>query len=210
MELLEAIKNRRSIRQYRIKPVLETDLNTVLEAARLAPSWANTQCWRIVVIKDKKIKELLAETCFAGNRGITAIKQAPVLIVACAELGKSGSWHGQDQSDKSDKSEWFMFDTAMAIHNLTLAAYSLGLGTLHIGAFNAKKAARIIKVPKGIVVVELIPLGYPDGDVKPTSRKELSEIVFYEKYGQGRRPTSKNIPESNNPGSDKIDRRTVK
>lgn len=184
MELMDAIKNRRSIRQYKSKPVRKKDIRAVLEAARLAPSWANTQCWKFVVIKDTKTKEMLAETCFTGNRGNDAIKQASVLIVACAELGKSGSWHGQARSDKSSKSEWFMFDTAMAIHNLTLTAYSLGLGTLHIGAFDAKKAAQIIDVPAGVVVVELIPLGYPQGQVKSPPRKEIDEIVFYEKYGK--------------------------
>ena len=64
MELMDAIKHRRSIRQYKSKLVSKRDLNTVLEAARFAPSWANTQCWRFVVIKDIKTKDRLAETCF--------------------------------------------------------------------------------------------------------------------------------------------------
>jgi nitroreductase len=180
MELMQAIRNRRSIRRFKPDAVSEGDIEAVMEAARLAPSWANTQCWKFVIVRDAKTRELLAETCGTANRGNAAIKSAPLLIVACAELGKSGYIGG---GEGSDKGEWYMFDTAMAIHNLTLAAYSLGLGTLHIGWFDAKKAGQIVQVPQNAVVVELMPLGYPAGEVKPTTRKELGEILYYEKYG---------------------------
>jgi nitroreductase len=79
-----------------------------------------------------------------------------------------------------------MFDVALALQNLTLVAHSLGLGTLHVGWFDAKKAAEIIGVPEGIEVLELLPLGYPEGQAAATSRKDLDDIVFYEKYGQGK------------------------
>ncbi len=180
MELMQAIRNRRSIRQFKPDPVNEGDIEAVMEAARLAPSWANTQCWKFVIVREPKTRELLAETCGTANRGNAAIKSAPLLIAACAELGKSG--YIRDQAG-SDKGEWYMFDIAMAVHNLTLAAYSLGLGTLHIGWFDAKKAAEILQVPQNAVVVELMPLGYPAGEVNPTPRKELAEILYYEKYG---------------------------
>ncbi len=180
MDLMDAIRNRRSIRHYKQTPVSKDDIEAIFEAARLAPSWANTQCWRFVVVESRKTKEMLAETCGAGNRGNEAIRQAPLLIVACAVLGKSGFIDGEAGSDKGD---WFMFDTAMAVHNLTLAAYSRGLGTLHVGWFDAGRAAEIIGVPEGVVVVELIPLGYPEYEGKMPSRKGLTEILFYEKYG---------------------------
>jgi nitroreductase len=77
-----------------------------------------------------------------------------------------------------------MFDVALALQNLTLAAHSLGLGTLHVGAFDAKKAAEILEVPAGVSVIELIPLGYPMEVPKATSRKELKEFIHFEKYGQ--------------------------
>jgi len=183
MELMEAIKNRRSVRQYKSTPVSDENLNTVLEAARLAPSWANTQVWKFVVVRDEKVKESLAETLGKGNRGNPAIKQAPALIAACAELGRSGLIKGEPGSDKGD---WYMFDIALALHNLTLAAHSLGLGTLHVGWFDAKKAAEILELPEGAVVVELMPLGYPEGQAAVSPRKPLEEIVYFEKYGQGK------------------------
>jgi nitroreductase len=181
MDVFKAIETRRSIRHFKADPILDKDLNYVLEAARLAPSWANTQCWRFIVVKDIEKKARLADTLAANNRGSQAIKEAPVLIVACAEMGKSGYMHGEFGSDKGD---WFMFDVALAMQNLTLAAWARGLGTLHVGWFDAKKASAILNVPDGVVVVEMSPLGYPEGEARPTTRKLPEDIIFYESYGR--------------------------
>ena len=183
MEILEIIKTRRSIRHYKSDPVDEDTINTVLEAARWAPSWHNTQCWEFIVVKDETTKSQLAETLLWWNpcRPASTVTRAPVVIVACAELGKSGFKDGELSTDKGD---WYMFDLALALQNLVLVAHSLGLGTLHLGAFDAQAAARILKVPPGVVVIEMIPLGYPERVGKTPPRKELSEMVFYEAYGQ--------------------------
>ncbi|MCR4394901.1 MAG: nitroreductase family protein, partial [Dehalococcoidales bacterium] len=88
MEVNAAILGRRSIRKYKPDPVDEKILNQVLEAARQAPSWANTQCWRLVVVKDKEIKSRLADTMFtfAGRSNPTAeaMKIAPIAVAFCA------------------------------------------------------------------------------------------------------------------------------
>jgi nitroreductase len=183
MKILEMVRTRRSIRHYESKPVEEDKINTVLEAARWAPSWSNTQCWRFIVVKDEAVKSRLAETLTQWNpaRSASSVTQAPVVIVACAELGKSGFKDGVLSTDRDD---WYVFDVALAVQNLVLVAHSLGLGTLHIGAFDAGEAARILKVPPGVVVIEMIPLGYAERVGKTPPRKELSEIVFHESYGQ--------------------------
>jgi nitroreductase len=181
MDVMQAIKGRRSIRKYKPIPVDDKAVETVLEAARWAPSWKNCQCWRFVVVRDPQLKEKLAATLKPEtNRASTAIREAPVVIVACAELGKSGYHKGEHGTDKGD---WFMFDTALAMQNLTLAAYAAGLGTVHVGLFDAKEAARVLDVPDGVVVVEMTPLGYPDEEAIAPRRKELAEIVFKDKYG---------------------------
>ena len=183
MEVFEAIKTRRSIRHYKSEAIAEEKLSAVLEAARWAPSWGNTQCWRFIVVRDEATKSQLAETLTWWNpaRSASTVTQAPVVIVACAELGKSGFKDGILSTDKGD---WYMFDVALALQNLALVAHSLGLGTLHLGAFDAQEAARILKVPTGVVVIEMIPLGYPERVGRTPPRKELSEIVFYGSYGQ--------------------------
>jgi nitroreductase len=188
MEVLEAIKTRRSIRQQKPDPIDDETLQKILEAARWAPSWKNTQCWRFVVVRDNSIKAEIANCLIKSKRGDTlvdnggtmAVIQAPVLIVACAELGKSGLNAGVFATDKGD---WYMFDTALAMQNLVLAAHALGLGTVHLGLFDATKVAEILDVPEGFCVVSMAPLGYPDEQPAARPRKELSEIVFYDKFG---------------------------
>ncbi|MCK5422346.1 MAG: nitroreductase family protein [Deltaproteobacteria bacterium] len=180
MEVLEAIKDRRSIRKYKTNPVPDNDLTEVLEAARWAPSWANTQCWKFIVVKNPDLKRNLAGTLPPGNPALSSFTEAPVVIVACAQLAQAGYFKGKAVTDKDD---WCMFDVALAMQNLTLAAHSKGLGTVHVGFFDAKAVSQILEVPEGFVVVEMTPLGYPDGEAKATSRKELSEFVSYEKFG---------------------------
>ena len=182
MELKQAITGRRSIRKYKSTPVTQEQVMTLLEAARQAPSWANTQCCSFVVVRDSQIKDKLVETLAPRNPATDAVRTAPVVIVACAEVGKSGYYRGEPRTDKGDY--WYMFDVGLALQNLTLAAYELGLGTVHVGLFDAQKAAQVMGVPKGVAVVELMPLGYPDEQPAARPRKELAGIVFYEKYGQ--------------------------
>jgi len=189
MEVLEAIKTRRSIRKYKPTPVDDKTVELVLEAARWAPSWANTQCWRFIVVRDSDGKNRLADAVIAvsdrPNRAADAIRNVPVVIVACAELGRSGYYAREPREAATDKGDWYMFDVALAMQNLVLAAHSLGLGTVYVGAFDAKRAASILQVPQGFCVVAMTPLGYPEAEpeVKLRARKELSEIGFYDKFG---------------------------
>ncbi len=190
MELLEAIMTRRSVRRYTDAPVDDKQVETILEAARWAPSWSNTQCWHFIVVRDPAIRARLSETLLPlklpnktiDNPSLKAVRTAPVVIVACAELGRSGLTGGALATDKGD---WYMFDVALAMQNIALAAHALGLGTVHVGLVDAKKAAGILDVPPGFCVVELLPLGHPDPsfEAKAPSRKALAEIVFKEKWG---------------------------
>jgi len=90
MEVFEAIKTRRSIRKYLPAPVDDKTLEQVLEAGRWAPSWKNSQCWYFIIVRDAVLKAALARYIEPNNGGRSAITSAPILIVACAELKKSG------------------------------------------------------------------------------------------------------------------------
>ena len=179
MEILEAIRTRRSVRRYKTTPIDDKALELVLEAAHWAPSWSNTQCWRFIVVRDDKVKKELATTVPKANRAHDCVENAPVTIVVCAEIGKSGYLGGKFIPDKNEW--WYMFDAALAMQNLVLAAHSLGLGTLYTGWFDPEKAAGILGVPKGFTVVSMTPLGYPDLTPKTTPRRELSQTVSYDK-----------------------------
>ena len=182
MELMEVIKGRRSIRKYKSNPVEDWKLKEIFEAARWAPSWANTQCWEFIVVKDSEKKKKLSETLVKGNPAKNAVATAPIVLVACAKKGVSG--YGYDGKFLTEKGEWAMFDVALAIQNLTLAAYNLGLGTVQVAAFDTKKVAEILKIPENVEVFELIPLGYPEKIPKPPPRKNIEEFVYYEEYGR--------------------------
>lgn len=180
MDVFEVITTRRSIRRYKDTPVEPDKLEKVLEAARWAPSWKNTQCWHFVIVDDRNIMAQLASTLPETNPARESFSQAPLVIVACARKGLAGYHKGDFGTDKGD---WFMFDVALCMANLTLMAHALGLGTVHVGLFDAKEAGRILSVPAGFEVVEMTPLGYPDGEPKKTTRRELNEFVYKNKFG---------------------------
>jgi nitroreductase len=124
---------------------------------------------------------VLIEDGWVENAAAKAITQAPVLVVMCAQEGLAG--YRPDGNPATERDDWLLFDVALAVQNLTLAARSLGLGTVIVGAFDASKAAKILEVPKGYTVVTLTPLGYPDHTGQPPPRKSLGEIVYQNKYG---------------------------
>ncbi len=184
MDVLEAIKNRRTIRTYKTTPVGQETLDIILEAGRLAPSWGNTQTWRWVVIQDQNLKMQIAEKVLrSGNRGTEAVKTAPVVIAACAELNRAGFREGQPTTDKGGY--WYMFDAGLALENMVLAAESLGLGTLFIGGMDARKLESLLGVPSGYACVILMVLGYPDEKPAARPRKGVAELVFRDRFSTG-------------------------
>jgi nitroreductase len=192
MELFDAINNRRSIRRYTADPVDEETVNKVLEAGRWAPSWANTQCWRFMVVRDPDIKAQIGQSLMkterdgqlVDNPATKTINDIPVLIVVCAKIGVSGCKPGATPNGNyvTDKDDWFMFDTALAVQNMVLAAHGLGLGTVIIGAFDAKMVEEILGIPEGYRVVVLFPLGVPAREGKAPPRKELTELVVNDRW----------------------------
>ena len=182
MDVKEAIKSRRSIRAFKSTPIDQKTLDTILEAGRLAPSWANTQTWRFVIVQDDNVKNQLADNaCPPDSRNNQVLKQAPVVIATCSELNKAGFREGKPSTDK--EGYWFMFDAALALENMVLEAQELGIGTLYIGAFDAKGAAKVLDVPEGYACVLLLPIGYADEQPEARTRKDISEIVFKNKFG---------------------------
>jgi nitroreductase len=184
METLEAIRTRKSVRKFADRPVEPEKLREVLEAARLAPSWANMQCGRFVVVQDREVRERISELSyvesFFATRGYKfnpaqkALAQAPVVVVACADPVQSGDLGGQ---------QYYMTDIGIAAENLMLAAHAQGLGSVFVGVFDEEALGELLNIPPGLRIVGLFPLGYPleDGKSGP-SKKPLDEIVFYEKW----------------------------
>jgi nitroreductase len=175
MDLSQVIRDRRSIRKFKDLPVEWEKIEQVLNAARLAPSWKNQQCWRFLVLTDPVKRASLLAAFPEENPGKKAIALAPCVIVVCADPAESGVENGI---------EYFIADTAIAFEHLCLAACELGLGTCWMGMFDEGAVKAVLGIPAGIRIVGITPLGYPDQEPRPRPRKELAEIAYLESWGE--------------------------
>jgi nitroreductase len=178
-DFLEIVQGRRSIRRYQDREVPEELLTTVLDAIKWSPSWANTQCWEAIVIKDPATKQKVQEALSKGNPASNAVLEAPVVIALCGKLASAGHKKGEATTKFGD---WFMFDIGAAAQTLCLTAYSLNLGTVIIGSLDHDKAKEVLNVPEGYEVVSLVPMGYPAGESKAPPRKGIEEFVHYDSF----------------------------
>ena len=178
-DLMEVIKERRSIRKYEEKDIPGELVNRVLEAVRWTPSWVNTQCWEIIIITDQSLKEKLQATISKGNRAAKSIVAAPVVLAICGRLEKSGYYKDKVSTKFGD---WYMFDLGLATQNLCLMAHYLGLGTVIVGLFDHDRAKQILNVPEGYELVVLIPMGYPAKTPSAPKRREIEEFTHYDKF----------------------------
>ncbi len=179
MELMNIIEERRSVRKYEDKDMPKEYLDKIFEAVRWAPSWANTQCWDIIVVKDKNIRESLQKTISPKNPATRSIVSASVLLALCGKTGESGYYKGKVTTKFGD---WLLFDLGIATQNICLTAQALGLGTVIVGLFDHDKAKEILEVPDTHEVVALIPVGYPAHKPKPPKRKAVEEFVRYDTF----------------------------
>ena len=179
MELTHVISTRHSIRKYQDKPVEREKITACLEAARLAPSACNSQPWHFIVIDDPQVKENFCKEAFSGVYAITQwAAKAPVLIAAVSDKGNFVSRIG----NYFRRTEFYLVDHGIACEHLVLRAWDLGLGTCWIGWLDSNKAENFFNLPKGKKIEHLIALGYPAESSAGHPRKQLEEIVSYNKY----------------------------
>lgn len=179
MKVLDIIKERRSVRDFTDEDVSDEEIETVIDAARWAPSWANTQCWDFVIIKDDEMKKRLLDAFGPTNPGKKSVEKAPAIIVVCGKKKVSGVKDGEYVTTKGD---WLMFDTALATQNICLQAHALGLGTVILGFFDAEYVAKVLNIPDNVEVVVIVPIGRPARVPKAPKRRELNEIIHWERY----------------------------
>ena len=180
MDTRECIKSRRSVRRFTDREVGEALLQELLEAVRWSPSWANTQCWELIVVKNKDSRGKLAELLAENNPATRAVVEAPLVLVFCAKKGVAGYKKGTPMTNKGD---WFMFDVGAACQNFCLAAHDMGLGTVLVGNFDHLGVDAFLNLKDGVESVAIIPVGYPAREVSAPPRKEINEFVYRESYG---------------------------
>jgi nitroreductase len=169
MEFQELIRQRYSVRAYKSEPVDRAKLDRVLEAAILAPTAANRQPFRLLVIKTAgRVQEL--------RRVYRAewFTQAPLVICACG-LPEEG-WTRSDGKGYTD------VDVAIVMDHLILAAANERLGTCWIGAFDAEAASEVLGLPEGVEPIALTPLGYADDSPRPKRRRLMEELVKHDRW----------------------------
>ncbi|MEM2878459.1 MAG: nitroreductase family protein [Candidatus Hadarchaeales archaeon] len=173
MDLSQAIRGRRSVREYKPDDVPESDLRAILEAGIHAPSAGNCQPWEFVVVRDASRKQALSEAAH-GQRFIV---EAPVVIVVCANIPRTSARYGRRGAEL-----YCIQDTAAAVQNMLLMAYSMGYGTCWVGAFDEGKAARAVCAPDGVRPVAMILLGKPAERPRMPGRISFDEVVHIEKF----------------------------
>jgi len=169
VKVLETIRNRGSIRRYRRQPIRGEDLDKILEAARLSQSAGNRQPWEFVVVDDSEMKNRLVDV--AGNQEFVA--EAGAVIVCLADPSTSA---------KVGPFEGYLIDVAIAIENMVLTAWDLGIGSCWIGAYSEPGLKRLLGIPDKLRVASLLTLGYPAEKPAVKRRKRLEEIVHRNRY----------------------------
>jgi nitroreductase len=171
MKVLDVIQKRRSVRKYKEDPIPEKALMRVLEAARLAPSGKNFQPWKFIIVKDKTLKEKLAQ----ASAGQFFMAEAPIIIVGCGFPDNCYAHMGRYMKSWS-------VDVTIALEHLILQAQEEGLGTCWIGSFEEEEVKAILNIPENVKVLALTPLGYPDEIPRFRGRKSLDEFISYDRF----------------------------
>jgi nitroreductase len=166
MPLIDLVLSRRSVRRYEKKDIPKDVLGSILEAGRQAPSAANKQPWHFIVLTKVEIKNELSKGVF--NR---FLKDAPVTIVGCAHKDLIAS-------------KWSIISTTIALQNMVVAAWVMGVGSCWIGDFNEEKVKKLLNIPESWNVVSLVTFGYPAEKRQPIKKKSIEEIVSYNKFGK--------------------------
>ena len=168
MNLLDIIRKRYSCRSYLEKEIEQEKLDRIFEAARLAPSAKNLQDWRFVVLIEKETKTKVA----ALTNRPQVFEKAGAIIVACSNkdyVMRCGQAVGP-------------IDVSIALEHISLQAAELGLATCWIGSFDAEKTKQVLGIPADTTLIELMALGYPEGEGKQNTRLAIDEILCYNKW----------------------------
>ena len=165
MSFIDTVLTRRSIRRYEKQDIPKDVLDKILEAGRQAPSAGNKQPWHFIVLSDYDIKEKLSH-----GKWNTFVKDSAVTIVGCGYIGDE---YGR---------KWSTVDISIALQNMVIAAWGLGIGSCWIGDFKEAEVKSLLNIPEDRKVIALVTFGYPAEKIESREKKPIDEIVSYNKF----------------------------
>lgn len=167
MNILETIKNRRSVRNYKSNPIPEKLIDRLIEALIWAPSAGNLQSRKFYFVFNEKIKKDLAEAAL----GQDFIGEVPLAVVGCTD-DKTILRYGE-----RGKNLYSICDVSASIQNMMLVAQHYNLGTCWVGAFDEEEVAEILDLPENLRPIVIVPVGYPAERPLPPKRKKVEEVI---------------------------------
>ena len=183
-DIKKQIVHHRSIRKYRSEVIPDDVLRQVLESGTCASNTGNMQMYSMVVTQDEDLRKQLWEAHFRQNM----VLQAPVHITFCADVNRFSHWcRAREAKPAYENLLWFCnaaTDAALASQNVALAAESFGLGICYLGTviYNAARIVNILQLPKGVIPVTSLVMGYPDEQPPLTGRLPIEAVVHNETY----------------------------
>jgi nitroreductase len=182
--MFDTILNHRSIRKYTGEPIPQVVLDYILEAGTRASTTGNMQVYSVIVTTDESLKQELAPCHF--NQPM--VKEAPVVLTFCADFNRFNLWCGLRKAEPGyDNFLSFMtaaIDALLVAQNVCIAAEDAGLGICYLGTttYMAEKIIDVLDIPKGVVPLTTVTLGYPDEKPELTDRLPMEAVVHREKY----------------------------
>lgn len=164
-DILEIIKSRRSIRNYKKEKIKDEDILKILEAGRWAPSASNNQPWRFIVVKNQELIKKIGDACKILTIN-SFVENSPLIVIIYSEK----------------KHRWVDLDCGMCAQNMMLEAHSLGIGSCFIGAYRENKIKKIVNLPDEFNVIGLITFGYIESGKNFSERLNLEDLMMYDYY----------------------------
>lgn len=181
---MKALHSHRSIRRYKSTPIDESLLNEILQAGIRASTTGNMQVYSIIVTKSQEVKQQLLPCHFNQQM----VVEAPVVLTFCADFNRFNKWCGQRKAEPGyDNFNSFFtgaIDALLVAQNVCIAAEENGLGICYLGTttYTADRIVEVLKLPKGVVPITTVVMGYPDESPELTDRLPLAGVVHHEVY----------------------------
>jgi nitroreductase len=184
METLKTLLEHKTIRNYKSDPIDDKVLDKILEAGFRASTTGNMQVYSVIVTKDENKRKELCKLHFNQKM----VEQAPVLLTFCADFNRFNKWCKQRKAEPGYDNFLSFFtaaiDALLVAQNACVAAEDFGLGICYLGTttYQADKLIDFFDLPKGVVPVTTVVVGYPAEDPDQVERLPANGVVHYEKY----------------------------